>query len=387
MSTAEGLVAIDAGTTEANALAARSALGPLAAQRIATVILTQAHWDHIGGLAGFKGPGVQTVAQANFATEQQRVNETGVPFRYFFGRQAQPQYRVVPDKLVAKPETLTVGGVEFRLYPIHGGETDDGLLVYLPASGVLFVGDALMPYLGAPFLPEGSPEGLFDTIALIRCLNPRILVHGHVPLTELYTLAALPGFVRDNSIKRMYHQHTGYWKPDGQGMEVVGARQWAAALNIPARRGVAPPRRVLVAEDGMRERAEATEPRLSRQVVIGAGTREAVLGANQAMQGLVASGITKEAVFDLLHNVFAMDILLTNLGPTPYDSAFGELQLDSLWGPAVLGGLRPMLTIGAASTNGALCLLATSHEPIPRLLETAESILATACAQQNGKSV
>jgi hypothetical protein len=33
-----------------------------------------------------------------------------------------------------------------------------------------------------------------------------------------------------------------------------------SALGHPARRGVAPPRRVLVAEDG---RAEATEPRLS----------------------------------------------------------------------------------------------------------------------------
>jgi glyoxylase-like metal-dependent hydrolase (beta-lactamase superfamily II) len=278
VSTAEGLVAIDAGTTEAHARAARSALGPLGAQRIARVILTHAHWDHIGGLAAFQGPGVQTVAQANFATEQQRVNETGIPFRYFFGGQAQPRHHVVPDKLVAKPETLTVGGVEFRLYPIHGGETDDGLLVYLPESGVLFVGDAFMPYLGAPFLAEGSPEGLFDTIAVIRSLNPRILVHGHVPLTDLYTVAALPGFVgalrdlqrrvlqniqegrtladtvaqqilpdglrehpaavmpylvmRDNFIKRMYHQHTGYWKPDGEGMEVVGARQWAAALNI-----------------------------------------------------------------------------------------------------------------------------------------------------------
>jgi len=26
---------------------------------------------------------------------------------------------------------------------------------------------------------------------------------------------------RDNFVKRVYHQSTGYWKPDGEGMEVL----------------------------------------------------------------------------------------------------------------------------------------------------------------------
>jgi len=75
-----------------------------------------------------------------------------------------------------------------------GGETADALLVHLPATGVLFVGDVFMPYLGAPFLPEGSAEDLFETIALIRSLTPRTLVHGHPPLSELFTVEALADF-------------------------------------------------------------------------------------------------------------------------------------------------------------------------------------------------
>jgi hypothetical protein len=38
--------------------------------------------------------------------------------------------------------------------------------------------------------------------------------------------------MRDNFIKRVYHQRTGYWKPDGEGLEVVAPTEWAAALNL-----------------------------------------------------------------------------------------------------------------------------------------------------------
>jgi hypothetical protein len=136
----------------------------------------------------------------------------------------------------------------------------------------------MMPYVGAPFLPEGSPEGLLETIQLIRSLEPRLLVHGHTPLTEQFTIEALPGLeaalrdvhalvlrdiregkapvdtlernhlpevlrshpsavvpfvvMRDHFVKRLYHQRTGYWKWNGDGMEDVSASQWAAALDL-----------------------------------------------------------------------------------------------------------------------------------------------------------
>ena len=276
--TDDGIVAIDAGTTETNARAVLTVLRRLSPLPITHLILTHAHWDHIGGLAGLQAPGAQVIAQAKFADELRRVNETGVGFRYFFGGEGRRRYEVVPDHLISQRESLTVGGTEFVLYPVRGGETEDALLIHLPASGVLFVGDAFMPYLGAPFLPEGSAEGLFETIALIRALNPRRLIHGHPPLTETFTMAALPGLEvglhdvydrtlqgigqgktlveilhqnllpsalrahpqavvpfligRDQLITRVYQQRTGYWKPDGEGMEVLAPKEWAAALDL-----------------------------------------------------------------------------------------------------------------------------------------------------------
>jgi glyoxylase-like metal-dependent hydrolase (beta-lactamase superfamily II) len=276
--TKDGVVAIDAGTTEPTARAALAALRTVTDAPITHVLVTHAHWDHIGGMPALRGPSTQVVAQARFADELRVVNETGVPFRYFFGNEAPRRYELSPDRIVDRRETLTVGGTEFVLYPVRGAETADALLIHLPQSGVLFVGDTFMPYLGAPFLPEGSPDALFENIALIQSLRPRLLIHGHPPLTEVFTAKGLPEFetalralhtrtlariaegrsladilhenilpdslraqpgvvlrylvVRDNFIKRLYAQRTGYWKPDGEGIEVVAPAEWAAALDL-----------------------------------------------------------------------------------------------------------------------------------------------------------
>src|SRR5262245_642390 len=173
VSTDEGIVAIDAGTTEETARAALQALRRVTSRSVTHVILTHAHWDHIGGLGALLESNPRVIAQAAFADELRIVNSTGVPFKYFFGAAGSGRrYDTRPTHLVREPETLTVGSTRFVLYPARGGETADALLIHVPDRGVLFVGDAFMPYLGAPFVAEGSAEGLFETIALIRSLRP-----------------------------------------------------------------------------------------------------------------------------------------------------------------------------------------------------------------------
>src|SRR5215468_4512325 len=172
ISTDEGIVAIDAGTTEETARSALQALRRVTSRPITHVILTHAHWDHIGGLGALLESNPQVIAQAAFAEELRIVNATGVPFRYFFGTTGSGRrYDVQPHHLVRAPETVTAGGTRLVLYPARGGETADALLIHVPDRGVLFVGDAFMPYLGAPFVAEGSAEGLFEAMALIRSLQ------------------------------------------------------------------------------------------------------------------------------------------------------------------------------------------------------------------------
>ena len=107
------------------------------------------------------------IAQAGFPAGLDHAQGERPRFRYFAGAAGDIPPSVVPDQLISQPTPLAIGGTELVLYPTAGGETSDALLVHLPASGVLFTGDVMMPYLGQPFAAEGSPEGL------LRSLIPR----------------------------------------------------------------------------------------------------------------------------------------------------------------------------------------------------------------------
>lgn len=117
----------------------------------------------------------------------------------------------------------------------------------------------------------------------------------------------------------------------------------------------------------------------ARADAISSSSRNALLAATVAMQSLTKPGLSNRDAAAMLKGAFAMDMLLTNLGRAPYASNFGELSLEKVWGPAVLGGLDDMQTIGVVTTNDRLCLALTSRHPVPHLLETAMSILTDQC--------
>ncbi len=271
------VVAIDAGTTERTARAAVDELRKVTHAPIKYVILTHAHWDHVGGLAAVREPGSVVIAQQRFPEELARSHSYKPPFGYFFG--SDPiALDAKPDRLIASTETLKEGDLELTLIPAPSGETDDALMVDYKRAGLLFVGDAFMPYVGAPFVAEGSPEGYLDAIATVTALGPRRLLHGHPPLTQLFTAEAMAGLrvalaelyersvaaartsrpladllhddfvpdslgsypksalpyllLRDNFVQRVYAEHAGYWRSNGEGMDAFTRGEWAAAIDL-----------------------------------------------------------------------------------------------------------------------------------------------------------
>jgi hypothetical protein len=142
----------------------------------------------------------------------------------------------------------------------------------------MFVGDFIMPYLGAPFAEEGNLQGLLDAIDVLVRENPRYLLHGHESLTRNFAstimLAQLKGdlawlreqvleavrrglerssihqanlippdllagrpdvfqpyiILREHVIDRLYDQNVGYWHADLYGLDHLGTADRAELL-------------------------------------------------------------------------------------------------------------------------------------------------------------
>jgi len=152
------------------------------------------------------------------------------------------------------------------------------MFVYSRDRSVMFVGDFIMPYLGAPFVVEGDLEGLFEAIDILVQEHPRYLLHGHEPLTRNFASVAIlaqiktdldwlrervlsairrgderaaihqanlippdllggnPGVylpyltLREHVIDRLYDQNVGYWQAGMQGLDHLGRADRAELL-------------------------------------------------------------------------------------------------------------------------------------------------------------
>jgi len=111
-----------------------------------------------------------------------------------------------------------------------------------------------------------------------------------------------------------------------------------------------------------------------------AQTLEAIKAVRYGIHQLIKQGLDVSTVAALAAGGYAHDIMLANLGPLGYQTDFGELRLEAVWGPAFSARLLDAHTIGVATTNGSIRLLQTTFAPLGSLLETVEKILGAACA-------
>jgi hypothetical protein len=77
--------------------------------------------------------------------------------------------------------------------------TPVAMLVYLQDEKVMFMGDVIMPYLGAPFVEEGDLQGLLD----MNLIPPNLLA-AHPDVYQAYLI------LREHVIDRLYDQSVGY---------------------------------------------------------------------------------------------------------------------------------------------------------------------------------
>jgi glyoxylase-like metal-dependent hydrolase (beta-lactamase superfamily II) len=250
---------------------------------LTTVFMTHAHWDHVGGHSYFRGlnPHPRFYGRGNYQEEFEReFNGPEIFAKQFFGERfsSEEVLSYKPDIAIDNRTDLDIGGSKVELIPVRGGETHDAMLIHLPDEKVVFMGDVIMPYLGAPFAEEGDLGGLLDAIDVVVSRNPQYLLHGHEPLTRNFTstqilihlktdlawlreqvLTAIrrgderavihesnlipPDFLanqpdayqpyyimREHVIDRIYDQNVGYWEANLQGLAHPGRMDRAELL-------------------------------------------------------------------------------------------------------------------------------------------------------------
>ena len=201
--TDEGRVVINTGMGFEGPLH-RRAFDALDTSPVRAVLLTQGHYDHVGGVDVMKDAGSDVVAQANF-TMWRDDNELLEGFRsrnsaFAFidailaameyarsvGVGAVPQARPEPTIVVDDQLELAVGGREMVLIATPGGETFDSMVVWLPESRTLFSGNLFGPLFGhVPNLVTIRGDRYRDALTYIRSLDvvrelaPERLVTGH----------------------------------------------------------------------------------------------------------------------------------------------------------------------------------------------------------------
>ncbi len=100
-----------------------------------------------------------------------------------------------------------------------------------------------------------------------------------------------------------------------------------------------------------------------------------------AVDGIVQSGFDAYSTGEQGAKRFKFDLHLSNLGVVPIPTSYRPaLSLRRIWGPGVLVGFEGEQTLGVSTLNGRLCLLHTSHRPLPGFLAQIESTLTRARA-------
>jgi len=216
--------------------------------KVARLIFTQSHPDHVGGWQTFADPGVVMYAQRMFS----QIHGERTMLGPFFGPR---NFRVISAMIPAggstnawsdapepAPLTTFADELEFvcscrtiRLLSLSAGETLDSLAVYLPDERTVFTGNwagaihkALPNFYTGRGDRQRSVPGWLKQCDMLLGLKPELLITGHEqPIVGYAQIAADLGKVR--AAVALIHDHTVAGMVAGTDLSTI-----LATLELPA---------------------------------------------------------------------------------------------------------------------------------------------------------
>ena len=189
-----GVIIIDAKTTEAAGKQIVDEVAKLTPKPITHVIFTHSDGDHVNGVAAFPA-GITVVAQEKCKEEIEKAIAAG-------GRGAAPK-NAVPTMVISKsPDNVTLDGVKLRLLHWVPAHTSGDLVIYLPTEKIVFTGDIIAANRPDPIIHTekgGTSSGWVTTAKGIAALDSNEFVPGH---GDLQSKADIQKRLNDTVAKR-----------------------------------------------------------------------------------------------------------------------------------------------------------------------------------------
>ncbi|MEX8193543.1 MBL fold metallo-hydrolase [Comamonas guangdongensis] len=180
--TTDSVVVIDALGSPALAQELVEKIRSLTSKPISHVILTHYHADHIYGLQVFEALGAKIVAHA---LAREYINSETARLRLQASRQELAPWIDADTRMVAAnqwvsgdAERLSIGGVDFVMQHMGPAHTPEDTAIFLPQSGVLFIGDVVfrnrIPYVG-----QADSRHWIAALDELLKLPVKVMVPGH----------------------------------------------------------------------------------------------------------------------------------------------------------------------------------------------------------------
>lgn len=185
--TPAGALLIDSGASFQGARQIAEAVKRVTPQPVRWVINTGGQDHRWLGNGYFAAQGAEVMAHANAVPDMQaRGGDHLATLQATLRERAAGTVPTLPTRLLAgRDERVELGGVAIELRHRGGGHTPGDMMVWLPATGVLFAGDIVYVDRLLGVIPVSHTGRWLDAFAAIEALQPKRIVPGHGAVSDL----------------------------------------------------------------------------------------------------------------------------------------------------------------------------------------------------------